>query len=87
MPRSKILLDSSWLIALYDKGSSAHYTVREVSEHYRGQFLIPQIVLTEVVYLFNREMGIQGTTRFLQQFNESQPFLQEVTVADLRRVT
>jgi predicted nucleic acid-binding protein len=86
MPRSRILVDSSWLIALYDKGSRAHDTIREVSKSFRGQFLVPQVVLPEVLFLLNREIGIQGATRFLQQFNDSQPNLQDVTVADLRRV-
>lgn len=86
MPRGNILVDSSWLIALYDKDSDAYEEVVETAKHLRGQFLVPQVVLTEVTYLLKRETGIKGTAQFLQQFNDSSPNLQEITVPDLRRV-
>jgi predicted nucleic acid-binding protein len=33
-----------------------------------------------------RETGVQGATQFLEEFNASQPLLQDVTVTDLERV-
>jgi len=57
MPSNKILTDSSFLIALYDLGDSRHGVVAAVAKLYKGQFLTPQVVLTEVVYLLKREIG------------------------------
>jgi predicted nucleic acid-binding protein len=86
MPASRILVDSSFLIALYDKEADVYEAIVEIAELYRSRFLIPQVVLTEAVYLMKRESGIRGAVRFLEEFNRSEPALQEVTVPDLRRV-
>jgi predicted nucleic acid-binding protein len=86
MPLSKILVDSSFLIALYDQDSDVYREARELARLYRGQFLVPQVALTEVVYLLKREAGVQGAVEFLEEFNQSQPDLQDITVDDLKRV-
>lgn len=86
MPRGNILVDSSWLIALYDKESDASQEIREISRYFRGRFLVPQVALTEVIYLLKREIGVLGAAQFLQEFTDSQPHLQEVTIPDLVRV-
>src|SRR6476660_8381652 len=86
MPGSRILVDSSWLVAQYDIRSNAYDKVEEISKYLRGQLLVPQVALTEATYLLNREMGIPGVIQFLAEFNESKFVLQEVTVADLSRV-
>jgi len=86
MPLSKILVDSSFLVALYDQDSDAYPEVREIAKLYWGQFLVPQVALTEVLYLLKRETGVQGAIAFLKEFNQSQPDLQHVTVGDLKRV-
>lgn len=86
MPASRILIDSSFLIALYDKTADEHEEVNAVAKLYRAQFLVPQVVLTEVLYLVKRETGIRGAIQFLDEFLGSQAYLQEVTVPDLIRV-
>lgn len=86
MPPSKILVDSSFLIALYDQDSDDYKEAREIARFYRGQFLVPQVALTEVIYLLKRETGVQGAVDFLEEFIDSQPDLQDVTVDDLKRV-
>jgi uncharacterized protein len=85
MPPNKILIDSSFLIALYDLSADEHSVVKAIADLYEGQFLVPQVVLTEVVYLLKREMGVPGAANFLEMFADSNPILQDVTVEDLRR--
>lgn len=86
MPPSRILVDSSFLIALYDHDSDMHREAGEIAKLYRGQFLVPQVALTEVVYLLKRETGLPGVVAFLEDFSKSQPDLQDITVEDLQRV-
>jgi predicted nucleic acid-binding protein len=86
MPASKILVDSSFLIALYDRATDEHETIKVIADLYGGQFLVPQVVLTEVVYLLKRETGVRGAIYFLNLFTQSQPDLQEIIVPDLIRV-
>lgn len=49
--------------------------VSELSKLLRGQLLVPQVALTEVLYLLKRQTGIQGATKFLQEFNNSGLYL------------
>jgi len=86
MPTSKILVDSSFLIALYDRAADEREAVNEIARLYSGQFLVPQVVLTEVVYILKRETGVQGAIYFLDSFTRSKPDLQDVIVEDLIRV-
>ncbi|MEO8608322.1 MAG: PIN domain-containing protein [Chloroflexota bacterium] len=86
MPPNKILVDSSFLIALYDKDSNEREVMQEIAQLYSGQFLVPQVVLTEVVYLLKREAGVPGAINFLDVFTHSQPDLQDVIIEDLERV-
>ena len=86
MALNKILIDSSFLISLYDKDALAYDEVKEIAKFYRGQFLVPQVVLTEVVYLLKRDAGVPGAVTFLNEFTDSLPDLQDVTVEDLQRV-
>lgn len=87
MLANKTLVDSSFLIALYDEDAEDHDSVREVARFYKGSFLVPQVVLTEVLYMLRREIGIRGVLNFLDEFSASQPYLQEITVPDLSRVS
>lgn len=86
MPPNNLLVDSSFLVALYDRDADEHAAVKVVAELYRGNFLVPQVVLTEVSYLLQREMGVRGVMEFLEDLIESQPGLQEITLEDLERV-
>jgi predicted nucleic acid-binding protein len=81
-----ILVDSSFLIALYDRNSKSYGAAKETARINRGRYLVPQVVLTEVIYFLKRETGVQGALQFLEEFNASQPYLQDVTVTDLQRV-
>jgi predicted nucleic acid-binding protein len=57
MTPSKILVDSSYLFAFFDTKNSKHVDAVSVADLYSGQFVVPDVVLTEVAYLFNREGG------------------------------
>lgn len=83
---SKILVDSSFLIALYDKDAKVYDEVQEIAQLYQGLLLVPQVVLTEVVYLLKRETGVNGASVFLEDFSNSNPALQDISVSDLKRV-
>jgi predicted nucleic acid-binding protein len=50
MSLDKILVDSGFLYALYDRDDENSAEASAVAELYRGQFVIPYVVLTEVAY-------------------------------------
>ena len=47
---------------------------------------MPDVVLTEAAYLFNREGGVPAVLRFLDQLIVMQPQLESVSLPDLVRV-
>jgi predicted nucleic acid-binding protein len=67
MTPSKILVDSSYLFAFLDTKNSKHVDAVSVADLYSGQFVVPDVVLTEVAYLFNREGGISAVLQFLDR--------------------
>ncbi len=86
MTRSKILIDSSYLFAFFDAKNTKHTDAVVVANLYGGQFVIPDVVLTEVAYLFNREGGIPAVLQFLDRITAMHPHLEPISVSDLTRV-
>jgi predicted nucleic acid-binding protein len=85
MPPTKLIVDSSYLYALFDENNLMFDDATLVAELYRGQFIIPYIVLTEVAYLFNREGGVPAVLKFLDRLTEMQPQFEVVLISDLVR--
>ena len=85
MPPSKRLVDSSYLYALLDEKNQRFDDATLVAELYRGQFVVPYIILTEVAYLFNREGGVPAVLTFLDRLTAMQPQFEVVLLPDLIR--
>jgi uncharacterized protein len=85
MPLSKILVDSSYLYALFDEKNEKFKNAVLVADLYQAQFVIPHVVLPEVAYLFNREGGVPAVLAFLDALTKMQPQLEAVSLSDLVR--
>ena len=82
---SDVVVDSSFLFALFNASTTQHEHVIKVSRQIRGQFIVVQVVLTEVTFLFYRSGGVPAVSQFLTAFVSSNPTLEAVVVADLLR--
>ncbi|MBN1562432.1 MAG: PIN domain-containing protein [Anaerolineae bacterium] len=82
---SSVLIDSSFLYALYDYSDRRHELVERVARTRAGTFVIPNVVLTETTFLFSRSGGVPAVARFLHEFVNAEPRLQGVTIAVLQR--
>jgi hypothetical protein len=87
MSKLKVLLDSGFLVALYAPSTSAHARVRQVIIDTEADFILPNVVLTEVAYLLNREGGTRALVTFLEDVAEAGFVFEMVRQDDLRRVT
>ena len=85
MKRNNVLIDSSFLYALYQKDDRQHQSALAVTSIPAVQFIIPIVVLPETAFLFNRNGGLPAVTGFLDALILSNPLLQDVTIADLSR--
>jgi predicted nucleic acid-binding protein len=84
MPRSRILVDSSFLYALYDLNDDLHDEAVDGIEP-DADMLIPQVVLVETTYLFKERSGVPAAVKFLDALIQSQTPLESITYFDLSR--
>ena len=82
-----MLVDSSFLYALFRKADPDHAAVRAVFDGREAEFIIPQVVLTEAAWLFNRVGGMPLVTAFLDLLSAVELPLEAVTYDDLRRAS
>lgn len=85
MPKSNILVDTSFLYAFYNQDDDLHQRAVAGIRADLG-LLIPQVVLVETTYLFKERAGVLAAVRFLDTITVSQPPLESITYPDLARV-
>ena len=83
--RTKVLIDSGFLYALFMKDDPDYHLTRRAFRTPGLAFLIPQVVLTETAFLFNRSGGMRSVATFLQLLDETHFPLEPVTYDDLKR--
>ena len=86
MALPKILIDSSFLYALFDQDDVKHALAVTWAQQQQFQPVVPQIVLSEVMFLLNRNGGVPPTLQFLDHFTPANYQLEGATTAALRRV-
>jgi len=87
MALPKVLVDSSFLYALFRKADPDDQAVRAIFETVKAEFIIPQVVLTEAAWLFNRAGGMPLVSAFLDLLAASKIPLEDVTYDDLRHAS
>jgi uncharacterized protein len=85
MALRKILLDSSYLYVLFKRNDSKYESAVEVADLYRGSFIVSEVTLTEVAFLFNREGGVPAVVKFMDQLVRLQAQMEPLTYPDLMR--
>lgn len=82
---NQILIDSSFLGALYNPVDRNRPSALNFIEADQSTRLIPEIVLPEVAFLLNRAGGIPAVAQFLQALVIAQPTMQNLLPGDLNR--
>jgi len=80
-----VLIDSSFLLALYSADDRYHEQAVHFALSIPDQTIVPTIILTEVAYLLKRDAGHPGMTRFLRHFSQTKILLESVEMPDLYR--
>jgi uncharacterized protein len=87
MATPKILVDSSFLYALFRKDDPDHQAVRAAFVSAKAEFILPQVVLPEAAFLFNRAGGMPLVIAFLDLLASAGLPLEPVAYTDLRRAS
>lgn len=85
MATNSVLVDTSYLFALFDEKNVAHVRATLIAKIYQGRFVVPYVVLTEAAYLFRREGGVPAVLTFLDRLISMRPQLEVVAYDDLTR--
>ncbi|MBC7870014.1 MAG: PIN domain-containing protein [Chitinophagaceae bacterium] len=80
----KILVDSSFLYALLNPREAKHENAMKFVQTSQAIQVIPDVVLTEVAFLFNRFGGTRAVIVFLESLEAAQPELEPVILADIK---
>ncbi len=80
-----ILVDSSFLYALFQKDDKYHSQAKEFAASSRLPVLVPDVVLPEVTFLMVRDGGIQVAAAFFEGFKAASLKLECLTTEDISR--
>ena len=81
-----LLIDSSFLVALYDGGEVHHRRAYDFAADRTEVMLVPDLVLAEVSYLLRRNLGYANSLNFFEFFEDRSVRLVAVLQEDLARV-
>ena len=85
MTNNPILIDSSFLYAVYSVNDRYHPQAMSFIETLEGTPVVPEIALVEVGFLFMRDVGYHGVVDFLNELGSTEVSLLHLTIADIRR--
>lgn len=85
MALPKVLVDSGFLYALFTKSDPDHAAARTLVQTLQAEFIVPQVVVTEAAWLFNRAGGMTLVASFVDILSASEMPLEPITYDDLRR--
>jgi predicted nucleic acid-binding protein len=80
-----ILVDSSFLYALFQKDDKHHRQAKEFAAGSRLPALVPDVVLPEVTFLLVRDGGVHAAAAFLEGFKAASLKLECLTIEDISR--
>lgn len=86
MALSKVLVDSSFLYALYNLEEKNHQKAAAFVRAGQYNYLVCDVVLPEVCFLFNRFGGEQAVVTFLESLEIAKPQLEPLLITDLERI-
>lgn len=81
-----ILTDSSYIYALYNSKDPQHAKAQDFASRYRGNTVVPDVILPEVCYLFKERVGYYRMQNFLEFFMKTGVTLGALEMSDVRRV-
>jgi len=80
-----MLIDSSFLFTLYNTSDEKFQKAQEFAAHQDDLFLIPDVILPEVTFLFSRYGKVPAVIKFLTTLAAASPHLEPLTIPDIER--
>jgi hypothetical protein len=82
---NRVLIDSSFLYALYNQTDLNHPVAQKFAKSSSYAYVVPEVALTEVTYLLMRTGGVAAVSRFLASVVKGRIPLESVTYTDIER--
>ena len=84
--KNHILIDSSFLIALYNRRDHNYHSAAQFAVHYSGNYVLAEVALVEVTYMLERLSGRNSVEEFFQDLLVNQPKLAHLDYDDYKNV-
>ncbi|MDE2747960.1 MAG: PIN domain-containing protein [Chloroflexota bacterium] len=81
-----IIADTSFVFALYNPIDAYHQRAMAFASDVAESVLLPSVILPELGFLFERDLGYAGVVQFFQQFRYTESHLEPLLNSDLARV-
>lgn len=82
----KIILDTSYIYAIFDTTEPKHKAAYEFSRRNRLPLVMPDVVLVEASFFFRRAGGIPAVVGFLDHLMKAGIQFEPVNLSDLARI-
>lgn len=82
---SAILLDSSFMVALYDSKDKYHRAAINFANKSDAITLLPEVALTEIAFLLRRNGGNLALQFFLEDLQQEATSLESLSLIDIKR--
>lgn len=82
----KILLDTSYIYAVFDTQEPKHTAAYKFAQHNRLPLVMPDVVLVEAAFFFRRAGGVPAVVGFLDRLMKAGIQFEPVTLDDLARI-
>lgn len=86
MSTTRVLADTSFLYAIYDKNDKHHLKTRQITNADQIEIILPDVVLVEALYLLKDRIGMHAVVRCLDGLLGSRIPLEPITSVDLLRI-
>lgn len=81
-----IIVDTSFVFALYNSDDANHVEAQSFASAYRETVVVTDVILPELGFLFQRDLGYAGLIQFLDQFRNMGWRMECLLRSDLSRV-
>ncbi|MGI5222594.1 type II toxin-antitoxin system VapC family toxin [Nocardia sp. CA-290969] len=83
---SALVCDTGPLVAVLNERDKYHDASVALFDEFNGDLVVPSLIVTEVCYLAQTQIGPHAETRFLDSIVEGELIIEELTAADWQRV-
>ena len=82
----QIVCDTGAIVAAINRDDAEHHITAEFFRSFHGRLIIPDVAITEICFLFRKQISPQAEVRFIRRIAKHEFDVEHLTDADWERV-